>query len=150
VASRAAARLLAHRERLDADSQRANSSVARGSSAHTVDKTLPQGYGSGGRSPWRVDPPVCRWASSSLPSDGISTAVGGTAKAIFSVLARIGAPCRAPIADEPAPSKPGGSCSQQKPLAVSNWEQPQAEYDAAATPLPSRLATLVEQLETAD
>jgi hypothetical protein len=25
-----------------------------------------------------------------------------------------------------------------------------AEYDAAATPLPSRLATLVEQLETAD
>src|SRR5262249_33357481 len=56
VASRAAARLLrcrsiAHRERPYVDSQRANSSVAPGSNAHTVDKTLPQGHGSGGRSP---------------------------------------------------------------------------------------------------
>jgi hypothetical protein len=45
VASRAAARLLrcrsiAHRERPYVDSQRANSSVAPGSNAHTVDKTL--------------------------------------------------------------------------------------------------------------
>jgi len=33
-------------------------------------------------------------------------------------------------------------------LVLDHWDSLKAEYDPVATPLPSRLAALVEQLET--